>query len=277
MLTLRTAGNFTVVRQIANHLDTDTNYVRAVIRNAYTDAIIDTLDLTDKGSQRFSKNWKVPADPSGEGFYISIITSVYTDAGYTTKNSNYGDEENTYLVADAPSSMGKGAIGIDARTVRRIISEELDKRKEEEPEEIKKEEIETPEEPPRWDEVLSAIDGLNTTLKSSKTEKVDFKPLFDALQSILSAVNEKEVTEPTDLTPVLAKLDEQAQLIDRTRAETNSSLDSVGKYVMDELRTELDKMLKSTTFKIAPTTATMEIPKEQKQERPQIDISKLSI
>src|SRR3954451_7251835 len=100
MVPLKPQQWFTVVRQIANHLDADTNYVRAVIRNAYTDAIVATLDLDNKGGQRFTKNWRVPADPSGQGFYVSIVTSVYTDAGYTTKNENYGDEENTYFVSD---------------------------------------------------------------------------------------------------------------------------------------------------------------------------------
>ncbi len=85
-LVLQPQKSFTVVRQIANHLDSATYYVRAVIRNAYTDELIETLDLTSRGSQRFSKNWQVPADPSGEGFYISIVTSVYTDSGYTTKS-----------------------------------------------------------------------------------------------------------------------------------------------------------------------------------------------
>ena len=80
-LTLQPQASFTLVRQIANHTDSSTYYVRAVIRNAYTDELISTLDLTDRGSQRFSKNWQVPADPSGEGFYLSIVTSVYTDSG----------------------------------------------------------------------------------------------------------------------------------------------------------------------------------------------------
>src|SRR3954470_5696834 len=122
---LQPQGNFTIVRQIANHLDSDTNYVQAVIRNAYTDAIIDTLDLTDKGGQRFKKDWQVPADPSGQGFYISVVTSVYTTSGYTTKNSNYGDEENTYLVQDRVLARGGGSL--DAYTVRKIVQDEIAK------------------------------------------------------------------------------------------------------------------------------------------------------
>lgn len=276
MLTLRTAGNFTVVRQIANHLDTDTNYVRAVIRNAYTDVILDTLDLTDKGGQRFSKNWRVPSDPSGEGFYISIVTSVYTDSGYTTKNANYGDEENTYLVADRERNFGGGMSGggVDSRTIRRIISEELEKLPK--PEKVEIPEMEKMPEM-RWEECLSAIKELKTALKPEKPEKVDFQPLNDALQSILSAVNEKEVTPATDISPILEKLEEQIGIIDKTRAETNASLDVVGKYVMNEVRGELEKMFKSTTFKIASTTANMELPKKQEEEKPRFDINKLSL
>jgi hypothetical protein len=92
--------SFTVVRQIEDHTDSSTYYVRAVIRNAKSDALLDTLNLDDKGGQRFSKSWQVPADPSGQGFYISILTSVYTDSGYTAKSVNYGDKIETLLVQE---------------------------------------------------------------------------------------------------------------------------------------------------------------------------------
>ena len=280
MLTLRTSGNFTVVRQIANHLDSDTNYVQAVIRNAYTDVVLDTLNLTDKGGQRFSKNWKVPVDPSGEGFYISIVTSVYSDSGYTTKNSNYGDEENTYLVADRENALRGGGSSLDSRTVRRIIQEELAKVEEskvEKPEEEEVPEVEEPEEPPRWDEVLSAIEKLNTTLKPEKPEKVELQPLFDALQSILSAVNEKEVTEPTDITPILEKLGDKDKTDEITRQEITEMLNALGESLSKELPNKIATMLGQTTFKIAETTAVMDAPKEKAEEPIPFDISKISL
>ena len=87
---------FAIVRQIEDHTDSATYYVQAVIRNAQTDALIATVNLTDQGSRRFSKNWQVTADASGQGFYISILTSVYTNSGYTTKSQNYGDKMETY-------------------------------------------------------------------------------------------------------------------------------------------------------------------------------------
>lgn len=202
---LRTGNNFTVVRQIANHLDTDTNYVRAVIRNAYSDAIIETLDLDNKGSQRFSKSWRIPQDPSGNGFYVSIVTSVYTDAGYTTKNQNYGDEENTYLVADAQSSIGKGSTGIDARTVRRIIAEELDKR----------EETEDEEEDPRVDAILQSLASLQKAISETKpvvVPPVDLKHITKSIQAIEKAVKSidvKPVVDTSDIEETLLDMQKQ--------------------------------------------------------------------
>ena len=204
-LVLQPGNSFTVVRQISNHLDTDTNYVQAVIRNAYTDAIIDTLQLTDKGSQRFSKNWQVPADPSGQGFYISIVTSVYTDSGYTTKNGNYGDDENTYLIQDRVMRLGGGG-GVDAYTVRRIVSEEIAKIPAPEPVKIPK----AKEYQMRWDDVLGALERLQRAVKAIPTETKDDAPVLAALEDVKQAIASKEVTPATDLDPVLSKLDEIA-------------------------------------------------------------------
>lgn len=279
MLTLRTAGNFTIVRQISNHLDTDTNYVRAVIRNAYTDAIIDTLDLTDKGSQRFSKNWRVPGDPSGEGFYISIVTSVYSDSGYTTKNANYGDEENTYLVADREGALRGGGGGVDARTIRRIIQEEIEKIPA--PKEMEMPEMEKMPEM-KWDAVLSAIEKLNTTLKPEKPEKVNFKPLYDAMQSILSAINEKEVTPVTDLTPIIEKFDSLDKKDELTREDMNILIGQLSETVLRDVPKQIADMIKTTTFGISLTPTTMQgqtvEPVKKKEEEPTaFDISKLSL
>lgn len=208
---LFTQHNFTVVRQIADHTDVTTYYVRAVIRNAYTDEIIETLNLTDKTGQRFKKDWRVPADPSGEGFYISIVTSVYTDSGYTTKSSAYGDEENTYLVIDKPRNTGgSGGTGsLARRDIRDIISEELEKVVEKiKPKEKKETKIEFPKFPKipkdRTDEVLKAIKAIP---KPEKQKEVDFKPVMQSLEEVKKNIADKDVTPETDLNPVIEKIE----------------------------------------------------------------------
>ena len=99
---------FAIVRQLPDHTDTNTYYVQAKIRNAKTDALIATVNLVDKGGQRFVKPWQAVADTSGLGLWISIATSVYTDAAYTTKSGNYGDDIDTLLIQQRYNPMRRG-------------------------------------------------------------------------------------------------------------------------------------------------------------------------
>lgn len=121
---LRPREYFTIVRQLEDPNDTNTYYVRSTIRNARTDAIIDTVDLVDRGGQRFTREWQVPADPSGQGFYISITTSVYTDPSYTTRSTKYGEHSQTYLVDKRHSTSSGGYVEVDYAKIRKIVAEE---------------------------------------------------------------------------------------------------------------------------------------------------------
>ena len=192
--------SFTVVRQIANHIDTGTYYVRAVIRYAYTDVLITNLDLDLKGDQRYSKNWQVVADPSGQGTYISIVTSVYTDAGHTTKSENYGDEENTYRVFDDMSPAMKGGGGLDTRTTRRIVEESLEKIKFPEQEKIsipKQKEYDD-----KFTELSKGLVDIKTLVASLPAENVNLSPVVSRLNELSQEVKTKPVTKETDLKPV---------------------------------------------------------------------------
>lgn len=94
---------FPIVYTLSDPGDTSTYYVRAVMRNSVTGAIIrvnnlNYINLTDQGNRRFSKNIQAPTDSSGQGLWIDIVVSVYTDSGYTTKSLNYQELETKYLV-----------------------------------------------------------------------------------------------------------------------------------------------------------------------------------
>lgn len=111
---LNPGEKFTISRQLFDPADADTNYVRAVVRNALTDTLLKTIDLVDRGSRRFTQVYEVPADVSGQGFYITVTTQVFSDSGYTTYNMNYGEEQNTYLVQARKSGLeGGGGWGAD--------------------------------------------------------------------------------------------------------------------------------------------------------------------
>ena len=273
-MVLQPQNSFTVVRQIANHLDTGTYYVRAVIRNAYTDELIKNLDLTNKGGQRFSKNWQVPADPSGQGFYISIVTSVYTDSNYTTKSSDYGDEAATYLVQDRIGNLSKGGGGLDIRTTRRIIKEELAKIKF--PEQKK---IEIPENKIDLIPILKEIGSLKEKISLlPKPVKTDLTPIKNKLDKISKEIEEKEVTPETDLSKIIEIIkdnDENQELSKQEIKEILIQLEkSINKKMKDFVK-EIKSSMKKTKFKIETLKASVD-DEEEKEEPIPFNINNLA-
>lgn len=179
---LNPGENFVITHQIGDHTDATTYYVRAVIRNALTDATLDTVNLIDRGTQRFSAPWQVPADPSGQGFYISVTTTVYTDSGYSAKSALYSEEQERHLiqVRDNPNLGMGGGVGvasgpdIDYKKVRKIIQEELAKIEFPEvkiPAQVKPQEI-------SLEPVQARIAALNGSLQAI-SDKIESLPRFE--------------------------------------------------------------------------------------------------
>lgn len=229
---LQPQNYFTVVRQIEDHTDVATYYVRAVIRNAFTDEIIDTLDLDDKGGQRFKKDWRVPADKSGQGFYISIVTSVYEDSGYTTKSGNYGDNESTYLVQERVRPRHAGG-GVDAREIRAIVKEELGKL----PKPHKPQEVKLPVYPVQVDytgdlEVIQrGIAQILTNVSALPSKNVDLSPILEKLGEVSEIASKTPETPKIDLSGVLKAID-----------QVSEKLDTEQKGVISALSLELQKL-----------------------------------
>lgn len=228
MLQLSPKESFTIVRQLEDHTDSSTNYVQAVIRNAKTDALLATVNLTDQGSRRFSKAWQVPADVSGFGFWITILTSVYTDSGYTTKNQNYGDKMDTYLVQDRPVfnpnypvPTGAGA-DVDYKRIRKIVNEEI-----------------------------KAIDfpPFPEIPTPEKPEKIDFSKDFKNLRDeVSSMINGIKIPQPEKIDPILSKLDRMEKSHEAMMAECMSEVMAVRDDVasmMDQAKTGEEKADKS--------------------------------
>ena len=248
---LFTQQNFTIVRQIPDHTDATTYYVQAVIRNARTDVTLATLNLTNKGSQRFKSDWKVPADPSGEGFYVSVITSVYTDSGYTTKASSYGDDENTYLITDRKKSgaggvnlnVGQGSLSI--RDIRDVIKEEIQKAK---PEPVKKEvqkEVDL-------SEILKAIKVVENKIEPVSIPKVDLEPIKASLVSLKRSIEAIEIPE-VDLEPLMSKMGDVGDNNDVSASEMRDLLKEASVMIINQIGDKIEKILAKTTIKVNPT------------------------
>jgi hypothetical protein len=216
---------FTIVRQLQNPYITDTFYVRAVIRNSKTDTIIETLDLIDNTGQRFSKTWMVPADPSGQGFYISIVTSVYTDSGYTTKSENYGDEENTYLIQDRYVFNPNYPVGadVDYKRIKKMIDEA-----------VARVAAVTPSEPKVvtvTKEVIKEVRIPEVKIVES-VKSVNIDPVLSAIKDVgkkIAAIEFPEIPEqkPVDMVPVIRKIEDVESSVMKALSKVDSSLKSI--------------------------------------------------
>ena len=246
-LVLQPQSEFAIVRQIANHLDTGTYYVRAVIRYAYTDELIGRVALSLKGEQRYANNFRMPADTSGQGYYVSIVTSVYTDSDFTTKSENYGDEENTYLVQERVLNTLRGGGGLDSRTTRRIIAEELEKIKFPEQEKItipKQKEYDN-----KFNEISKELTSIKDLVGALPTQNSDLRPVMTRLNELAQEVKTKPVTPETDLTPVVEKIDEMVDDNDLNRKEIIQLLN----ILEERLNTTMKQMVGEAVTEATPS------------------------
>lgn len=199
MISIQPQSQFAIVRQLADHTDITTYYVQAVIRNSISDEIIDTINLTDKTGGRFLKTWEVPADVSGFGFYIDITTSVYSDSGYTTKATAYGDELEDYLVFDRIKGSGGGGggadIDVDYKKIEKILIKTIEPL-------TSLKNIDLGPVLKKIEGVINKVDGI----KIPPPENINLIPALEAIRrsekNIVKSISEKEVIPKTDLEEV---------------------------------------------------------------------------
>lgn len=236
---LRPREIFTIVRGLEDHEDTNTYYVRAVVRNARTDEIIDTLDLEDRGDgHRFAIEWRVPADPANYGFYIIITTSVYTDAAYTTK-SLYQDRFETYLIAERPNPTlafggGGGGDDIDYKKIRKIISEELIK-------------------------ILLTGRKKNSPLPTPQSLGIDLKPLQQEIAAIKEGLSEIK-KHPASLAEFVTTIQKKIEGIPQPKEVNFKSLQEWIADNLAKISQELNKQIsKNTDLIVQDSQKTQEI------------------
>lgn len=241
---------FTVARGLEDHTDGATYYVRATIRNARTDELLDTINLTNQGDgHRFSLPWQVPADPSGQGFYILITTSVYTDSGYTTKSELYGDKYDTYLVhrrASASFGAGGGGADVDYKKVRKIVEEVVGQA-------LKT--IPVPEKPeipaPDLSSILEAVRDVGTSVRAitiPEQKEVKLQPILDALLSLKETLQDKaylkdHLQELSEIKEALLNaFDEKMSWVGDKGEEMNKLLAGIREFFAGDV----DKILENT-------------------------------
>ena len=259
MIQIRPGEYLPISRQIADSSDSTTYYVRSYIykRKGSVEVLLDTIDLEDKGSQRFSYNYQVPQD--ADDYYLSIITKVFTDSGYTTLSDMYGATEETHLVAERwglQFGSGGGEAQINYNKIKKIITEEIGK-------------IEKPQEQKEID-LSSLINRLERIYKLvdvevPKLETVNLAPVIRAIEDtkkdIQKDIQKIEIPEQEklDLIPVITKIELLKGII--------SELIQKGIEKGDSRVEEIKKVVKGISFpQSIPISMSFKKEEEEKQK-----------
>ena len=255
--------NYPIFHGIINHLDTDTYYVRTVIYDADYN-LLATVDLEDQGSQNFLKIWKVPYDNIFQrGKFILLVTSTYTDSGYTTKSENYGDEFQTHLVQErwnlsTMASIGGGG-GITTKDVKKVIKKELENIKFPKAKDIKfpkQTEYEA-----NFKDITKELDKIRTLVGTLPAKNNDLSPVVSRLNELSKDVKTKPVTPITDLKPILKIIKEIRGESVENKKEANKLLNILEK----KLTTAIDEITKTAVKKTVPDIIQREVKIKEKK------------
>jgi len=239
MLQLRPTEIFPISRQLEDPTDENTYYVRAYIRNLKTDTLLATIDLEDKGDQRFYGTWEVQADPSGEGYFISVLTKVFTDANYTQESPIYARTEQIYLVQERwnPVFGGGGGSGVSYSKIRDIVKEELKKIKIPKPKNVVKyntvrEKVEIDLSP-----LKREIEKIKEEIKKidiPKPKEINLSALVEKIEEVKNNVQEIKMPE-TDLSPVVKELERLKMFLIRMNEELLEKLEKIKKNTDEKI------------------------------------------
>ena len=279
--TLQPREYFPISRLLPDPADSNTYYLRAVVRNATSGATIDTVDLATQGNRIYATAWQTPADPSGRGLFITITTSVYTDSGYTTKSDVYGEESDTFVVFDRFNSLQllaaqiSAIVGseneIDYKRIKKMIDALYDKISNR----LTKIESKEDPEPINLKPVLESLGVLRSAIKAidipPPADPVDVDPLIKTLSSGISdlkiAISDIDIpppADPVDLAPVGTRLD----AVEKTRAEEMQKITSL----VEELRPTIDVIKKfadaAGTFVSFANNAKKDEPEKKPEAKP---------
>jgi len=226
---------FTIARQLGDPADTNTYYVRAYIRKASDDSSLATVDLTNKGDQRFRGVFDVPyfVDP----VYITVTTKVFTDSGYTTESQDYQRVENLYLVQSRVTNMGGGGdVRIDYKKLAQTVKDLLPEPKETDLSFIKAEFKNLPDIVKKI--VMENIQSIK--IPEYKPQKIEFPPqIITDLSPVLSAISKLEQSisrlENADLEPIISYLHDLEKVIKESKdiEEFKKSILDISKSVSD--------------------------------------------
>ena len=202
-----------LVYLIQDHTDSNTYYVRSVVRDSVSGNILATIDLTDTGNRRFYGTYNTPAT---EDTFIDVTTTVYSDSGYTTKAQDKYEEIQQYLVrtqwglqfgSGGDIRLGGKSASVDYKKIRDIVKEEMVK--------------------PYDDSSLKvALSEIYTCVEYIKNNQYDDKSVLEKLSTL------SKLVRAIDLSLIVSKID-SIEKIDYSRMPKDVDYDRILKMITE--------------------------------------------
>jgi len=241
---------FLVDYKINNPSDTNTYFVRSVIKNSISGEVLATLNLTDNGNQYFSYLWTTPNDASGNGLQISVFTTVYTDSGYTTESTIYGTTLDGYIIRQLAGQYLFGGgynSGASKEEIKKILAEAIN-------------DIKSSQPSINLSEVIEAVGGVEKSIGQKFKEKMAFilriGEKADRLENIDSSIvsHIKEINEA--ISKMAAEHSGFRQALKKTLAEFPLMLSDAMRRVVSTYGDKNAKALTEATQQLVRTLAT---------------------
>ena len=202
---------YPIFRVLRDTQDSDTHYVRAVVKNAATNVVLKTIDLTDQGNRIFTGTWDVPYQ--ADRLYVVVITTVYDDAAYTTVSANYAYVEAEELLVEQRWSTafggGGGGGGVNYEKIAKMIDVAIGS--------IKPPQVKVNERNIDFGPLVRLLTESFGRLLSGmpKAPPVDLAPIAAGIKEMRAEMQSRPKFEPTDLSGLQAALESAIQGVAR--------------------------------------------------------------
>lgn len=229
---------FDIYYFLRNPTDTATYYVQAVVYDVRTGEVLFTAPLTGMASNPhlFAAIAQAPADSSGIGRNILAVASVYLDAAFTSKSTDYEEQEQAFLVKASLGFPTGGAIdftgladGIEER-IAKTLKKALQSIEREEPA------------PTDLSGVFGALGAIQREINRIPKDCYDDTELKAHVSGVKDAVANIPQPEKVNLGPIQTHLARIAELVGGLQRELSGASTSIGvrqQMVLDRMSKQI--------------------------------------
>lgn len=234
--------SYPIYRLLEDPSDVATHYVRAVVKNAETNEVLETINLTDNGDRTFIGAWSAPYSPIR--LYVAIVTTVYDDAGYSVLSANYGQKADYALVEQRWSHAfggGGGGSSVDYKKIEKMIEAAVEKLSEKIPK--------IPENRPvDISPVLTKIENAAELIieKMPRIEPIDLSSVIAKVNDVIAEIKAMPKFEPTDLSKIEKDMPVLAEMIMAEVAKANT-----GKIAKEKIEVSMEDVQEKLVERIA--------------------------